>query len=291
MTKTSTQQSYDTTNSLLPNKMLLNVYMPNQQRTIVEINHNQNNPNGGLQQQTIRDALMRAMKKRRLTTDVCYVKPIDWDIEVSRLVSRNIEVRIISHETRREFFPLANCDLCRKLLFHGHRCQACGIRYHLRCEQLISPICRAGQHSIHKMGRPHHLKNRDDLNGNNDGSGNNTGSGNNKQDIKRTNSEPDRINIINTDQTTTTLEQNNHNNNDLISNNRPRSADEKLHIDSNRESIRDWEIPQSEIIVRECIGSGSYGTVFRGHWHGPVALKKLKVAEPTQAQLLVFSSH
>ncbi|KAH9425415.1 hypothetical protein DERP_006023 [Dermatophagoides pteronyssinus] len=312
------------TNSLLlPNKILLNVYMPNQQRTIVEINHNRNqNNNGGLQHpQTIRDVLMRAMKKRRLTTDVCYVcyidngKPIDWDVEVSRLVSRNIEVRIISHEIRREFFPLANCDLCRKLLFHGLRCQACGIRYHLRCEQLISPICRAGQHSIqqNKIGRHHYRKNQsrgiNDLNGNNIGTIQNNGSSSNsgKQDIKRTNSEPDRINtIINTDQTTTTttkLEQNNnqiiinHNNNVNNSNhnhnhnnNRPRSADEKLHIDSNRESIRDWEIPQSEIIVRECIGSGSYGTVFRGHWHGSVALKKLKVAEPTQAQLLEFKN-
>ncbi|KAH7644567.1 hypothetical protein HUG17_0105 [Dermatophagoides farinae] len=328
--------------------MLLNVYMPNQQRTIVEINHHHRNQNGddgfsgindghGQQQnkqQTIRDVLMRAMKKRRLTTDVCYVcytdngQPIDWDTEVSRLQSRNIEVRIIAHETRREFFSLANCDLCHKLIFTGLRCQACGIKYHLRCGQLISPICLARQYNIiHKMGsHPHHHhhhhhhqhhKNHQssiiDMNGNNNndngvgnnnvsgGNNNNTisGGGGGKQDIKRTNSEPDRINIINTtDQTSKIEQQNNHNhnnnnnnnNNDPITNNRPRSADEKLHIDSNRESIRDWEIPQSEILVRECIGSGSYGTVFRGHWHGPVALKKLKVAEPTQAQLLEFKN-
>ena len=72
---------------------------------------------------------------------------------------------------------------------------------------------------------------------------------------------------------------------------RARSADESYkklrNLAHEHESIKDWEIQQNEIIIRECIGSGSYGTVFRGHWHGSVALKKLKVANPTQDQLQV----
>lgn len=35
----------------------------------------------------------------------------------------------------------------------------------------------------------------------------------------------------------------------------------------------------------ECAGSGSFGTVYRGNWHGPVAIKKLNFKEPSETQL------
>ena len=57
-----------------------------------------------------------------------------------------------------------------------------------------------------------------------------------------------------------------------------------------RESIEDWEISANEILNGPRIGSGSFGTVFRGHWHGPVALKKLNVINPTPAQLEAFKN-
>lgn len=83
-----------------------------------------------------------------------------------------------------------------------------------------------------------------------------------------------------------------------------------------RESIEDWEIPDDEILTGPRIGSGSFGTVYRGHWHGtyncirlihpdscvrvnfddicvskgPVAVKKLNVTDPTPAQLQAFKN-
>jgi len=36
------------------------------------------------------------------------------------------------------------------------------------------------------------------------------------------------------------------------------------------------------------IGSGSFGTVYRGLWHGPVAIKRLNVKEPTLVQMEAF---
>jgi B-Raf proto-oncogene serine/threonine-protein kinase len=57
-----------------------------------------------------------------------------------------------------------------------------------------------------------------------------------------------------------------------------------------RESIEDWEIPADEILTGSRIGSGSFGTVYKGHWHGPVAVKTLNVKDPTPAQLQAFKN-
>lgn len=57
-----------------------------------------------------------------------------------------------------------------------------------------------------------------------------------------------------------------------------------------RDSNEDWEIPNTEIMYDRQIGSGSFGTVFKAHWHGPVAVKKLNVTEPTPAQMQAFKN-
>lgn len=51
-----------------------------------------------------------------------------------------------------------------------------------------------------------------------------------------------------------------------------------------------WEIPSHEIIFGPRIGSGSFGTVFKGYWHGSVAVKRLNVTNPTPAQLQAFKN-
>ncbi|XP_012284159.1 raf homolog serine/threonine-protein kinase phl [Orussus abietinus] len=72
---------------------------------------------------------------------------------------------------------------------------------------------------------------------------------------------------------------------------RARSADESSkNLLPPRESIEDWEIPADEILVGPRIGSGSFGTVFKAHWHGPVAVKTLNVKIPTMAQLQAFKN-
>ena len=72
---------------------------------------------------------------------------------------------------------------------------------------------------------------------------------------------------------------------------RARSADESSkNLLAPRESIEDWEIPADEILVGPRIGSGSFGTVYKAHWHGPVAVKTLNVKIPTAAQLQAFKN-
>lgn len=71
---------------------------------------------------------------------------------------------------------------------------------------------------------------------------------------------------------------------------RARSADETRPLLTTRESIEDWEIPADEILVGSRVGSGSFGTVYKAHWHGPVAVKTLNVKIPTVAQLQAFKN-
>lgn len=71
---------------------------------------------------------------------------------------------------------------------------------------------------------------------------------------------------------------------------RARSADESKPLLAPRESIEDWEIPADEILVGPRVGSGSFGTVYKAHWHGQVAVKTLNVKIPTAAQLQAFKN-
>ncbi|XP_019868638.1 raf homolog serine/threonine-protein kinase Raf [Aethina tumida] len=71
---------------------------------------------------------------------------------------------------------------------------------------------------------------------------------------------------------------------------RARSADESKPLLAPRESIEDWEIPDKELLIKERVGSGSFGTVFKGYWHGPVAVKTLNVQTPTVSQLQAFKN-
>ncbi|XP_045605457.1 raf homolog serine/threonine-protein kinase Raf isoform X3 [Procambarus clarkii] len=75
---------------------------------------------------------------------------------------------------------------------------------------------------------------------------------------------------------------------------RARSADESVSgkkvRQSSKDTVEDWEIPVNEILIGHRIGSGSFGTVYRGHWHGPVAVKTLNVRDPTPAQYSAFKN-
>ena len=65
----------------------------------------------------------------------------------------------------------------------------------------------------------------------------------------------------------------------------------KICIQRNRrDSNEDWEIPAEKIEMGPRIGSGSFGTVYKGQWYGPVAVKTLNVTEPTHAQMEAFKN-
>nr|XP_056707495.1 serine/threonine-protein kinase A-Raf [Euleptes europaea] len=57
-----------------------------------------------------------------------------------------------------------------------------------------------------------------------------------------------------------------------------------------RDSSYYWEVPSNEVTLLKRIGAGSFGTVYRGRWHGDVAIKILKVTNPTSEQVQAFKN-
>uniref|UniRef100_A0A8C1YXH8 non-specific serine/threonine protein kinase n=1 Tax=Cyprinus carpio TaxID=7962 RepID=A0A8C1YXH8_CYPCA len=64
----------------------------------------------------------------------------------------------------------------------------------------------------------------------------------------------------------------------------------KVHRGGYRDSSYYWEVHSREVSMLKRIGAGSFGTVFKGKWHGDVAIKILKVTEPTPEQLQAFKN-
>ncbi|XP_075438570.1 serine/threonine-protein kinase A-Raf isoform X2 [Ascaphus truei] len=73
---------------------------------------------------------------------------------------------------------------------------------------------------------------------------------------------------------------------------KPSASDEKKKVKQlgYRDSSYYWEVNSSEVVVLKRIGTGSFGTVYRGKWHGDVAVKILKVTNPTTEQIQAFKN-
>ena len=67
------------------------------------------------------------------------------------------------------------------------------------------------------------------------------------------------------------------------------TATKKIKVSEKKETIEDWEIPANDILLfKKNIGQGSFGTVYRGLWHGPCAVKTLNVKNPSPEQIQAF---
>uniref|UniRef100_A0A182IN34 non-specific serine/threonine protein kinase n=1 Tax=Anopheles atroparvus TaxID=41427 RepID=A0A182IN34_ANOAO len=304
-------------------KMLLRAFLPNQQRTSVQV----------IPGMRLKDALAKALKRRNLTCEFCEVTagnsdyPIPWETDVSALNCDEVFVRIldigfptyISHQfIRKTFFSLAFCECCRRLLFTGFYCNQCNYRFHQRCVDKVPPICS----KRHMDSTFYHvlLANPESTAGIiNPGAGGYSTSLRhprtlNQQD--RSNSAPNvcinnvikpffgadnRPVISNRPLQAQANPEHSHSTqasptNTLNHSKRPRarSADESnknlLSPRDSKQSDENWNIQAEEILIGQRIGSGSFGTVYKAHWHGPVAVKTLNVKTPSPAQLQAFKN-
>ncbi|CAL8114846.1 unnamed protein product [Orchesella dallaii] len=331
-----------------PMKSVIRAHLPNQQRTSVQIRPGQ----------TVREALDKAMKRRKLTPEMCAVyknsnpnqMQVPWDLDISKLEGEEIRVEIlekfpiptsISHNfVRKTFFSLVYCECCRRLLFQGFYCRTCGYRFHQRCAGNVPALCQharmehmyyqtllaqtiepAAELSLsppdeteqyNRKDHPPPLGQRerstsapnvcynlvgqsteisDDLLHRITKGTYNTLHGGPYTTLAGTQrapspaGSPTKVSLSHSAQASPT-------NTLRPCRPRARSADEssKKQIKNSRDYVEDWEIPAEEILVGHRIGSGSFGTVFKGIWHGPVAVKTLNVKDPTPAQLQAFKN-
>ncbi|XP_058647233.1 RAF proto-oncogene serine/threonine-protein kinase isoform X2 [Onychostoma macrolepis] len=284
----------------------IRVYLPNKQRTVVNVRPGM----------TLRNCLIKALKVRGLQPECCAVFKLhrehsfkklrmDWSTDSTSLVGEELLVEVLDHVpltthnfVRKTFLKLAFCDICQKFLLHGFRCQTCGYKFHEHCStkvptmcvdwsnirqllpyhrystpnalNYISPVPSAGVSLSHKVlststpnvhmvstaGPVHETAAYQEALGR-DESGSPT-------EWSRTPAPAHREKA-------------------------PSNTQEKrIRPREKRDSSYYWEIEASEVVLHSRIGSGSFGTVYKGKWHGDVAVKILKVVNPTPEQLQAF---
>lgn len=274
------------------------------------------------------DVYSVSLKNKRISwdEDTCNV----GEEIVVKLIEKFPITTSISHNfVRKTFFSLAFCECCRKLLFQGFYCRTCGYRFHQRCAGGVPPLCQqvrmeddyyrillAQQNPKTQITEPQPIPHHGDHNRNEPLSQRERSSSapnvcihiveqggditfcedfmSNYTPVKNLSSPAGTASSPGsspTRQFNSRSEQASPTNTLQPWRPRARSADESSKkVRPPRETIEDWEIPADEILICARIGSGSFGTVYKGHWHGPVAIKTLNVKDPTPAQLQAFKN-
>uniref|UniRef100_A0A8C7WFX1 non-specific serine/threonine protein kinase n=1 Tax=Oncorhynchus mykiss TaxID=8022 RepID=A0A8C7WFX1_ONCMY len=249
--------------------------------------------------QTVYDSLDKALKVRGLSQDCCAVfrllegrkRLTDWNTDITPLVGEELLVDVLDdvplamhNFVRKTFFKLAYCDFCHKFLFNGFRCQTCGYKFHQHCSSKVPTVCV----DMDTMTKRHGLLSP-------------TsaflfpqpvGDGPSLQRHRSTSTPnvhmvstvgPAGVSIIEVRQSL--LQHRVYKTNSLVY-----FKSVFQHRGGYRDSSYYWEVHSREVTMQKRIGAGSFGTVFKGKWHGDVAIKILKVTEPTPEQLQAFKN-
>uniref|UniRef100_A0A3Q1IXQ2 RAF proto-oncogene serine/threonine-protein kinase n=1 Tax=Anabas testudineus TaxID=64144 RepID=A0A3Q1IXQ2_ANATE len=333
----------------------IRVYLPNQQRTVVNVRPGM----------TLHNCLIKALKVRGLQPQCCAfvkntVQPaavivkksrMDWNTDSTTLIGEELLVEVLDHVpltthnfVRKTYLKLAFCDICQKFLLNGFRCQTCGYKFHEHCSTKVPTMCvdwsnirqlllcptpgegsapslppltsRRMRESLtrfpssaHRYSTPHAF--------NYSTAYPPTGGGLSQR--QRSTSTPNVHMVSTTLPVDSSMIEDAMRNHDsgkyLLSGSSPNqsptgwsqsqskapapaqrerapsfNAQEKNKIRprDKRDSSYYWEIEASEVYLHSRIGSGSFGTVYKGKWHGDVAVKILKVTDPTPEQFQAF---
>uniref|UniRef100_A0A2K5HYY7 non-specific serine/threonine protein kinase n=1 Tax=Colobus angolensis palliatus TaxID=336983 RepID=A0A2K5HYY7_COLAP len=288
-----------------PQKPIVRVFLPNKQRTVVSARC-------GI---TVGDSLKKALMMRGLIPECCAVyiiqdgekKPIE-ELNVEAL--ENVPLTTLNF-IQKTFFTSALCDFCQKLLFQGFYCQTCGYKFHQHCSTEV-PLIRVNYDQLdllffskffeHSTGPqiltnlsplksipiPQPFRPADEDHQNQFGRNRSSSAPN----MHISTEEPVDIDDLIRDQafrgdggSTTGLSAT------------PPAWSSSSSEDRNQMKMlgrqdwnNDWEIPDGQITVGQRIGSRSFGTVYKGKWHGDVAVKMLNVTAPTPQQLQAFKN-
>uniref|UniRef100_A0A8C1ZWB8 RAF proto-oncogene serine/threonine-protein kinase n=1 Tax=Cyprinus carpio TaxID=7962 RepID=A0A8C1ZWB8_CYPCA len=255
----------------------IRVFLPNQQRTVVNVRPGM----------TLHSCLIKALKVRGLQPECCAVfslhpekrskkSRMDWNTDSTSLIGEELLVEVLDHVpltthnfVRKTFLKLAFCDICQKFLLNGFRCQTCGYKFHEHCSTKVPTMCVDWTNirqllSVHSHSNPHVFSFSSAY----------PPSGATLSQRLRSTSTPNVCTTVAVD--SSQIEVNYYKTSHPA---RPRDK---------RDSSYYWEIEANEVVLQNRIGSGSFGTVHKGKWHGDVAVKILKVTNPTPEQFEAF---
>ncbi|CAG04098.1 unnamed protein product, partial [Tetraodon nigroviridis] len=127
----------------------IRVYLPNQQRTVVNVRPGM----------TLHSCLIKALKVRGLQPQCCAVFRLhpgqsskklrmDWNTDSTSLIGQELLVEVLDHVpltthnfVRKTYLKLAFCDICQKFLLNGFRCQTCCYKFHEHCSTKVPTMC------------------------------------------------------------------------------------------------------------------------------------------------------
>nr|XP_061803618.1 RAF proto-oncogene serine/threonine-protein kinase-like isoform X4 [Nerophis lumbriciformis] len=300
----------------------IRVYLPNQQRTVVNVRPGM----------TLQSCLIKALTVRGLQPQCCAVFRLhpgqrskklrmDWNTDSTSLIGEELLVEVLDHVpltthnfVRKTYLKLAFCDICQKFLLNGFRCQTCGYKFHEHCSTKVPTMCVDWSNirqllSAHRYSTPHAFNYATPYSP--------TGGGLSQR--QRSTSTPN-VHMVSTalpvDGSMIEDAMQDHDSGKVFflasspsqsptgwsqlqaktpaPAHRERATSfntqekNKIRPREKRDSSYYWEIEASEVYLQSRIGSGSFGTVYKGKWHGDVAVKILKVTNPTPEQLQAF---
>ncbi|TMS16052.1 raf-1 proto-oncogene, serine/threonine kinase a isoform X1 [Larimichthys crocea] len=323
----------------------IRVYLPNQQRTVVNVR-------SGM---TLHSCLIKALKVRGLQPQCCAVFKLhpgqkskkfrmDWNTDSTSLIGEELLVEVLDHVpltthnfVRKTYLKLAFCDICQKFLLNGFRCQTCGYKFHEHCSTKVPTMCvdwsnirqlllcptpgdsgapslppltsRRMRESLtrfpssaHRYSTPHAFNYTTPYPP--------TGGGLSQR--QRSTSTPNVHMVSTTLPVDSSMIEDAMRDHDSAGSSPSQSPTgwsqskapapaqreratsfntqekNKIRPRDKRDSSYYWEIEASEVYLHSRIGSGSFGTVYKGKWHGDVAVKILKVTDPTPEQFKAF---
>uniref|UniRef100_A0A673ZJ18 RAF proto-oncogene serine/threonine-protein kinase n=1 Tax=Salmo trutta TaxID=8032 RepID=A0A673ZJ18_SALTR len=318
----------------------IRVYLPNQQRTVVNVRPGM----------TLHSCLIKALKVRGLQPECCAVfrlkkSRMDWNTDSTSLIGEELLVEVLDHVpltthnfVRKTFLKLAFCDICQKFLLNGFRCQTCGYKFHEHCSTKVPTMCvdwsnirqlllfptpgesggpslppltsrrmresRFPSSSLHRYSTPHAFNYTAPY----------PPTAGTLSQRQRSTSTPNVHMVSATLPVDSSMIEETciiSHNNTFSPSQSPTSWSQsqsktpapdrrerapsfntqekhKIRPRDKRDSSYYWEIEASEVVLHSRIGSGSFGTVYKGKWHGDVAVKILKVIDPTPEQFQAF---
>uniref|UniRef100_A0A8C5IIA3 RAF proto-oncogene serine/threonine-protein kinase n=1 Tax=Junco hyemalis TaxID=40217 RepID=A0A8C5IIA3_JUNHY len=300
----------------------IRVFLPNKQRTVVNVRNGMTLHDCLMKALKVRGLQPECCAVFRLLAEPKGKKVrLDWNTDAASLIGEELRVDFLDHVpltthnfARKTFLKLAFCDICQKFLLNGFRCQTCGYKFHEHCSTKVPTMCVDWSNirqlfSQHRYSTPHAFT----FNPSNPSS---EGSLSQRQ---RSTSTPN-VHMVSTtmpvdsriiedairshsESASPSALSGSPNNMSPTGWSQPKTPvpaqrerapasntqeKNKIRPRGQRDSSYYWEIEASEVMLSTRIGSGSFGTVYKGKWHGDVAVKILKVVDPTPEQFQAF---